>query len=146
MCRVRAALFPPRRKLLASLYETFGVFNSFPDLGDSRHGRTAEITITVLSDGVPQDRSIDREFAPIAQLARVVAVALDNAAHVFSLRQGIIHAPPATSLPSAKFARIQAAPYRALEGHLNEESTIIASIVDEPCSTQTTDHKRRNDK
>src|ERR1700730_13271635 len=33
--------------------------------------------------------------------------------------KGIIHAFPATSLPSAKFARIQAAPYRAWEGHLN---------------------------
>ena len=30
--------------------------------------------------------------------------------------QGIIHAFPATSLPSAKFARIQAVPYRGLEG------------------------------
>jgi hypothetical protein len=60
---------------------------------------------------------------------------------LFPLRHGIIHAPLATLLPSAKFARIQAAPYRGLEGHLNEESTAIASILDEPCSTQTTRHK-----
>ena len=54
-----------------------------------------------------------------ARLQRVVALALHNAAHAFVFRQGIIHAFPDTSLASAKFARIQAAPYRALEGHLN---------------------------
>jgi hypothetical protein len=58
----------------------------------------------------------------------------------------MIHAFPATSLLSAKFARIQGAPYRALERYLTEASTIIASILDEPCSTQTTRQKRRNDK
>jgi hypothetical protein len=39
------------------------------------------------------------------------------------------------------FARIQAAPYRALEGHLTEASKIITSILDEPCSTETTRQK-----
>src|ERR1700752_5138388 len=42
--------------------------------------------------------------------------------------QGIIHALPATSLPSAKFERIQAAPYLSLEGHLNEASVIASRI------------------
>src|ERR1700756_4094008 len=41
---------------------------------------------------------------------------------------GIIHVFPDTSLASAKFARIQAAPYRALEGHLNEASVIASHI------------------
>ena len=53
---------------------------------------------------------------------------------------------PATSFPRAKFARIQAAPYHALERDLTEASTIIASILDAPCSTQTTRQKRRNNK
>jgi hypothetical protein len=60
--------------------------------------------------------------------------------------QRIVHAFPATSLPSTQFVRIQAAPYRALERHLTEASTIIAPILDEPCLTQTTCQKRRNNK
>jgi hypothetical protein len=42
---VRADLFPQRRELFAFLYETFGMFNSFPDSGDSAHCEITELCV-----------------------------------------------------------------------------------------------------